>query len=782
MLGNIQTNKETIEVIRDDYGVPHVYAENVEGLYCGYGYVMAQDRLFQLEMFRRGNAGTVSELLGEQYLERDQLMRRDGYSDNDIIVMIQKMDEFSIRVLDNFTKGINKFISEANEHPDTKLSKEFHDLQMQPDTWNDIDVIRLFLSSQMVFMDQEQEIINGGILSALVSKYGEEIGLRMFNDIFWINDSTSPPTSEQKIFKNGNGKAPKTLNKLQLPKGIDKVADGILARRKRFEKRSKEIMNPLSIGSYAVVVGSGKSASNHPLLLGGPQAGFTAPGFLYEVGLHGPDIDITGSSFIGYPFIMFGTTNEIAFTSTAGYGNMVDIFIEETDPDNSLKYKHHDEWLDMEERKETFHIKEVNGNVKKIEKLFYKTIHGPVIYFDNENNIAYSKAWTFRGTEVETWTSNLKTNWSKNEEEFMSTAQLGTLSLNRFCADKHGTISYYHAGRYPDRDKRIDVRLPTPGTGEYDWKGYMDMKDNPYERNPKKEYFVNWNNKPAPNWHNGELCSNWGRDHRVQQYIDALETDNELSLKKLDELNYSASLVQLRTKAFKPILLDYLKKHERDKKLIDCLFTWNNLTEDLDQDGYYDSPALTIFETWYENLYNLVFQDLLTEVHPALEQVVNHNYGNGLLLKILEDDNSLEYKWLESNEVQNVIGKAFDKAIYQLKIKFETPDFKKWLTPVQMMSFGGSSIIGIQHGYGAEEKIQKMNRGSENHYVEMTPEGFNGFNITPPGHVGFIDKDGNQDAHYKDQIEMYEKWEYKPMYLDKQKILNNAIDIQHIKL
>ncbi|MFP3392325.1 penicillin acylase family protein [Brevibacillus sp. SIMBA_040] len=91
-----QTPKNGIsKIVRDHYGVPHIYASTVEDLYRSYGYVMAQDRLFQLEMFRRGNEGTVAEIFGEKYFARDQLMRRDGYTNQEIETMIAEMDPFT---------------------------------------------------------------------------------------------------------------------------------------------------------------------------------------------------------------------------------------------------------------------------------------------------------------------------------------------------------------------------------------------------------------------------------------------------------------------------------------------------------------------------------------------------------------------------------------------------------------------------------------------------------------------------------------------------------------
>lgn len=767
-----------VEILRDNYGVPHIYANCVEGLYYAYGYVMAKDRHFQLEMFRRGNEGTVAEVFGSRYLERDQMMRRDGYSDCEITNMINSMDDFSQTVLRSFTKGIAKYVEEAKMDPENKLSKEFHDLQLEPKNWTETDVIRLFLSSQMVFMDQEQEIVNAGFLQKMIDQFGEKDAIAMFDDIFWINDTTSPPTILNSNDRSFINQIQKGHIGQQLPKGIVKVAEDILSRRARFEKHSQEISFPLSIGSYAVIIGPEKTKSGNPMVLGGPQAGFTAPGFLYEIGLHGPGIDILGSSFIGYPFIMFGTTNEVSFSSTAGYGNVVDIFIEELHPEDIFKYKYRNEWIDMEKQSELFFVKDKDGGLVEQQKEFFHTIHGPVIFIDEENKVAYSKAWTFRGTEAQTWSSNLKTNWTKDVDEFIAAARLGTLSLNRFVADKDGNIAYYHAGNYPVRDERVDQRFPTPGNGEFEWKGFFGNEENPFEKNPATHYFANWNNKPADHWHNGELCFNWGSDHRVRQYIDRLEAASGLTLEELDKINYKASLAVLRTKEFKPLLLNSLSmyfKEEKYEEIIDCLQSWDDLGEDIDGDGFYDSPALTIFEEWWSVIYDEVFKSKLGDLHPSLKRIIDHGYGCSLMLKIIRADKSLNYKWIHEDEIENLILTSFQMALQKLEEQYGTSDYQQWKTPIRKMSFGGSSIIGIPHGLGSHKQILEMNRGSENHYVELTPNGPIGFNITPPGHVGFIHKSGKVDVHYEDQLEMFERWDYKSMYLHRDEIEKNVV-------
>ncbi|PEJ27933.1 hypothetical protein CN689_22915 [Peribacillus butanolivorans] len=131
---------------------------------------------------------------------------------------------------------------------------------------------------------------------------------------------------------------------------------------------------------------------------------------------------------------------------------------------------------------------------------------------------------------------------------------------------------------------KIDERIPTPGTGEYEWKGFIPFKENPHVINPKNGYVVNWNNKPVKEWTNGEYSFYWGEDNRVQQYINGMEARGKVTLEDINEINYTASFAQLRANLFKPLLIDVLDKNKSTNGnytyLIEKLEEWNNLKED----------------------------------------------------------------------------------------------------------------------------------------------------------------------------------------------------------
>lgn len=770
-----------VKVIRDQYGVPHLYAKNKKDLYQAYGYVMAKDRLFQLEMFRRGNEGTVSEIFGEEYLVKDEQSRRDGYSNKEIQKMIEELDPQTKELIDQFAKGITMFIREALKDPDEKLSKEFHDYNFLPREWTSTDIIRVYMVSMTYFMDNHQELKNAEIFTKLESKYKKEQAIQMFDDLVWKNDPEAP-TSIVSGEKSEDDSV-SSINYQTISPSVVNASKEIEEQRENFMESSEELGLPLKIGSNAAIVSSKKSETGNALLFSGPQVGFVAPGFLYEVGLHAPGFDMEGSGFIGYPFIMFGANKFFALSATAGYGNVTDIFEEKLNPQNPYQYLYNGKWKDMDKRTETFMVRDANGTKKKVDKSFYRTVHGPVISIDEKNNIAYSKSFSFRGTEAQSVAAYMKANWAKNLKEFEKAASEFTMSLNWYYADKKGNIAYYHVGKYPNRNDKIDQRLPTPGTGEYEWEGFLPFEKNPHVINPENGYVVNWNNKPADTWTNGELSMYWGQDNRVQQFIHGMETRDKVTLEDLNEINYTASFVQLRTYYFKPLLIKTLDKYKDNNDnyqyLRNQLYLWNNLKEDTNKDGFYDAGIATFFDEWWKILHDKLFQDSLGEMYGLTKEITDHRYGATLAYKILNKEQT-NFDWIYENP-EKIILESVDEAFDKL-LKEKGTKVRAWRSPINIMTFGGKSLIGIPHSMGSTTPIIQMNRGSENHYLEMTPKGPVGFNVTPPGQIGFIKKDGTISEHYEDQLELFANWEFKKYLFYKRDIEKAAVTINEITI
>ena len=171
-----------VTIYRDDFGAPHVFAVDLEGLYYGYGYATAQDRLFQLDMLRRTYWGRVSEVHGAKFLEFDKAMRRDNLTRAQVKDQISGLDRQYQVILRSFADGINAYIAEAAADPGGKLPAEFKYFGIEPEKWKDEDVAAVFLSVMGVFMDFSRELENKALLDYLIKKHGEKKGRALFSD------------------------------------------------------------------------------------------------------------------------------------------------------------------------------------------------------------------------------------------------------------------------------------------------------------------------------------------------------------------------------------------------------------------------------------------------------------------------------------------------------------------------------------------------------------------------------------------------------------------------
>ena len=135
-----------VTIIRDEHGTPHVYAENTYGVFYGYGYSIAQDRLYQMEMARRSTQGQVAEVLGSEYLDFD-IATRSNYDPSSIMSQLAQLSEDDRNVFDGYARGMNDWIDQVNANPDTLLPKQFIDNDFRPQHWSGFDVVMIFVGS-----------------------------------------------------------------------------------------------------------------------------------------------------------------------------------------------------------------------------------------------------------------------------------------------------------------------------------------------------------------------------------------------------------------------------------------------------------------------------------------------------------------------------------------------------------------------------------------------------------------------------------------------------------
>lgn len=163
--------------------MPHIYANDTWHLFYGYGYVVAQDRLFQMEMARRSTQGTVAEVLGKDFVKFDKDIRRNYWPDA-IRAQIDALSPEDMSILQGYADGMNAWIDKVNTNPETLLPKQFNTFGFTPKRWEPFDVAMIFVGTMANrFSDSTSEIDNLALLTALKDKYGVSQGMAVFNQL-----------------------------------------------------------------------------------------------------------------------------------------------------------------------------------------------------------------------------------------------------------------------------------------------------------------------------------------------------------------------------------------------------------------------------------------------------------------------------------------------------------------------------------------------------------------------------------------------------------------------
>ena len=315
-----------VEVIRDEWGVPHIYAENEHDLFFAQGYVHAQDRLWQMEFNRRIGSGTLSAILGESTLSIDRFMRTLGLrraAERDLA----SADEAMRSLLSAYAEGVNAYIE---SHRD-RLPLEFTILGAEPEPWTPVDTLNwAAVMSLQLGRTYSMELFE----AQLVATLGEEAARQLLPLYPEDTPVIVPPEARSYAWLRG------------IDFSTDDPLAAVLGEPSRF------------LGSNNWVVHGSRTATGMPLLADDTHLGLEMPSIWYENGLHGGRFDSVGYSFPGAPLVIIGHNDRIAWGVTNLGPDVQDLYIERfDDPAHPTKYLNNGQWQDLEIIYETIEVK-----------------------------------------------------------------------------------------------------------------------------------------------------------------------------------------------------------------------------------------------------------------------------------------------------------------------------------------------------------------------------------------------------------------------------------------
>lgn len=784
--GEVQHPAEDVTIKRDQYGVPHVYAETTFDLFYGYGYVVAQDRLFQMEMARRAVLGTSAEVLGPDYVEIDRRTRAT-FDPAAIRAQLDELPQKDLDVLAGYAEGMNRHLQDIAADSETLLPKQFSDHGFTPQQWTAYDVAMIWIGTMANrFSDSTGEVANLQTLQSLVDEHGEEQGRDLFDQILWKEDPTAPTTQPRKDIKKPNrlpgvlgaeAAAPTGATASSLSPIDPGLSDDGIERMRANGAGSAPGDRPEASNLW--ITGDRKTKGGGSTLVNGPQFGWFNPSYVYGIGLHGAGYDVTGNTPFAYPAVIFGTNRQTSWGATAGPLDVNDVYQEQLNPDDPTQYRYNGQWRQMDRRQETIEVK----GAEPVTHTVYSTVHGTVTSIDRQNHTAYAKKRSWTGTEVQSLMAWVNVTKAQDWDDFLDEAKKMGISINWYYADNDGNIGYVSPGRMPDRPESQDARIPAAGDGSMEWEGFRDFSENPQTYNPKQGYIANWNNQAGP----GAVgdSGNWAPVDRVQEILAELESERKFSPEESWDIIETTSFADLNIRYLRPYLEKAARKyhpHSQERELIDLVLDWDGQARDDDGDGLYDDPQPAIMRAWLPRLFEEVLADDLPEsVYQQYAQNIYPESGvarpangtklvfNALLGKKAGVEQQVDL--FSGEHGPTVLAKTYLQAIEQLEAEHGT-DPDDWEAPMAQHTFSHQNFIGVDQA-GQDERftaLNYMNRGTENNMVHLDGDEAEMCTVAPPGQSGFIAPDGTRSEHYSDQLEMYGDFECKDEHLTRRAV------------
>ncbi len=577
---------QQVEILRDRWGVPHIYASTTHDLFFAQGYIAAKDRLFQIDLWRRAGTGRLAEILGPSAIERDKLARAVNYR-GDWNAEWSAYGPDTKAIVTAFTSGINAYIRGLGN----KLPAEFEMAGYSPSLWTPEDCLSRVAGLTMT-----------GNLMREVS-HAEEIqrlGLERARKFIRLEPAIP----------------------LEIPKGLD-----LATINRNIVAAYRETVGPVSLtteqGSNNWVVDGTMTATGRPILANDPHRPVQLPSLRKTVHLVGPGWDAIGSGEPALPGIAIGHNENIAFGLTIVGIDQQDLYVETVNPANPAEYRYRGAWkkFDTEQQKLT-----VKGQGDQNITLRY-TLHGPVIYEDPARQRAYVLRWVGSEPGTAGYLAGLSLGRSNDWKEFRAAmSRYQVPSENLVYADIKGNIGWQVGGLTPIREGWSGL-LPVPGeNGRYEWKGFQKSDELPFEFNPARHYIATANNNILPPGYSIPLgYDGWALPFRVMRIREMLSSGKKFDIADFERMQQDVT--SLPARRFQQILKNWNPDHgTRAAKVVDEILNWNCVLS-------MDSRPALIYEVW---LSKLPVAELETEpdgqalqksLDAALIQI-EHQFGN----------------------------------------------------------------------------------------------------------------------------------------------------------
>jgi penicillin amidase len=746
--------RQAVTIERDACGLPHVQAGNDEDLFFGFGYAMAQDRLFQLDYLRRRGSGRLAEVFGANGTDLDLLGRIPGFRsvlELDLLartVGLRRIAETEwgrlseeVRLLVTaFSCGVNALMDETRD----RLPIEFRLLDYQPEPWSPVDCLTIEGEFRWYLTGRFPVIV---IPELARRALGDGPLYRAFLRVEQDDESILPP-----------GSYPSKRN------GTQPV--GVAANHQQAGE-----------GSNNWVVAGGHTTSGKPLLASDPHIAFDAVSCWYEVHLNGGSFNVVGVSYVGMPGILLGRNERVAWGITNNICSQRDLYQEKTDPAHSDCFLYDGRWEPAREREEVIGVRAS----EPVRKTIRFSRNGPIV---NEvlppiarRGDPVSLRWL--GASEGGWlTALLGMDRARTAEAFREALRpwhVPTFSV--VFADVDGHIGYQSTGRIPIRD--VWERGYRPGWDPaHQWQGLIPFDGMPRLIDPQRGWIATANNRPAPEDFPYPLSGTWSDGQRARRIRQMIEARPRFSRDDFAMMHQDA--LSLRAVRCVPDVVKALAScpEPRVRDAVEHLRAWDGRMEP-------DRVGATIFEVFFTHWARSVARQRFDEETAGFVA----GAASGLCATLLSGD---DVSWFAPGRRDSAILEAMNSALTWLTERLG-PDQRQWswgklhtLTLRHILS--GRGELGQLLDHGGQPVPGNMhtvcNTGLGAAFESRTGASFRliaDLSTSPPA-LWAVDSQSESghpgSSHYRDQFATWIKGEYHLLPLDRSPVSASTLTLE----
>jgi penicillin G amidase len=658
-------------VERDRWGVPHIRAASVEDLAEAQGYVMAQDRLWQMDLYRRAGRGQLSEILGPKTIAIDKNFRTLGFSraaERDVTLLSAE----ERKVYEAYARGVNKFIEQHWKN----LPLEFALLNYKPGPWQPSDTLCITAYMYRTLTDTwERELDRAKVTERVGADRAKDLFAEdAAMDHFVVGDPDVPNDGSQRTATDPDDEdddddmQPDTVLKAKAGGfGGDTIVESPADLASALSQPVQEFMGESQseirqgLGSNNWVVSGAHTATGKPLLANDTHLELMIPSIWYQVHLSAPGWNVEGFTLPGAPMVIIGHNERIAWGFTNNGADVQDLYVETFNPASADEYRVNGGWTKAEIDDETIHVK---GQADEHLRILV-TRHGPVVR--REGDKGYALRWT--ATEPGGLANSF--GWlgkARNWKEFRELMKrVWGPAQNVVYADIEGNIGYIMGARVPVR-KKGHGEVPVPGdTNDYEWTGYIPFDQLPQALNPESGLIATANARVVGPNYKPYLTDRWYDPYRTARIYDLLHDRHDLrteDMLKVQTDTYSfphvflADQLSASVRTVKP-------QDPRALKLIEGLKDWNGIADA-------NSPEVSFLEATRRVAINLL-------VEPFLGKETNlYEWRSTVFLQKILTDRPAKWLPMAYKSYDEMLAAAADRAVSKLTEQSKSEHVEDW--------------------------------------------------------------------------------------------------------